>query len=58
MREQEAIAQRKLKGLTLKDLIDKYIEFFEKDKHLWASKRSVLNVCWPAPQWLTWLSWN
>jgi integrase len=49
MREQGAIAQRKLKGLTLKDLIDKYIEFFEKDKHLWASKRSVLNVLARSP---------
>lgn len=44
MKDDEAIRVRSLRGLTVADLIAKYIAFLEKDKPLGDTKRSALNV--------------
>ncbi|WP_157670625.1 site-specific integrase [Chitinibacter sp. GC72] len=44
MKDDSAIRARNLRGLTLADLIAKYIVFVEKDKPLGDSKRSALGI--------------
>lgn len=44
MKDDAALQARKLKGLTVAGLIDRYIKFVEQDKKIGESKRSVLGI--------------
>ncbi|WP_348945271.1 hypothetical protein ABHF33_01295 [Chitinibacter sp. FCG-7] len=44
MKDDAALHARKLKGLTVAGLIDRYIKFVEQDKKIGESKQSVLGI--------------
>jgi integrase len=44
MKDDAALHARKLKGLTVASLIERYIEFVDQDKKIGDSKRSVLGI--------------
>ncbi|WP_410498114.1 integrase [Chitinibacter sp. S2-10] len=49
MKDDTALRTRHLKGMTIAELINKYVAFVEKDKPLGDSKRSVLRIVSAAP---------
>jgi hypothetical protein len=44
MKDIAALQARKLKGITVAELIERYIKFVEQDKNIGESKRSVLGI--------------